>query len=177
MLDTPSACASCGAALRPGTLSCPACNQLVHAADLEAISRRAQELEAKGEIGASAEVWQSALRLLPAESNQATVVRNRIASLQSALRVSGASTHKPTWVKRLGPLGVAAGFLWKFKAIALVALSKAKFLIFGLAKLKTVFSMFVTMGVYWSLYGWKFAVGFVLGIYVHEMGHVWMLKH
>jgi Zn-dependent protease len=37
--------------------------------------------------------------------------------------------------------------------------------------------MFVTMGVYWSLYGWKFAVGFVLGIYVHEMGHVWMLKH
>jgi Zn-dependent protease len=32
------------------------------------------------------------------------------------------------------------------------------------------------MGVYWSLYSWKFAVGFVLGIYVHEMGHVWMLR-
>ena len=32
-------------------------------------------------------------------------------------------------------------------------------------------------GVYWALYGWKFAVGFVVvSIYIHEMGHVLKLR-
>ena len=30
--------------------------------------------------------------------------------------------------------------------------------------------------VYWSLFGWKFALGFVLSIYIHEMGHVIALR-
>jgi Zn-dependent protease len=35
--------------------------------------------------------------------------------------------------------------------------------------------MALSMGYYWTLFGWPFAIGFVLGIYVHEMGHVWAL--
>jgi Zn-dependent protease len=31
-------------------------------------------------------------------------------------------------------------------------------------------------GAYWSIWGWAFAAGFVLSIYVHEMGHVWALR-
>lgn len=46
----------------------------------------------------------------------------------------------------------------------------------GLVKVKTLLTMLASMGLYWSLYGWKFGVGFVLGIYVHEMGHVWALR-
>jgi Zn-dependent protease len=65
----------------------------------------------------------------------------------------------------------------KFKTAILLLLAKAKFLIFGLAKLQTLLSMLATLGVYWSLYGWRFAAGFVIGIYIHEMGHVWMLRH
>ena len=37
--------------------------------------------------------------------------------------------------------------------------------------------MLAFFGVYWSIYGWKFAAGFAIGIYIHEMGHVWMLRH
>jgi Zn-dependent protease len=84
---------------------------------------------------------------------------------------------KRSWLKRLGPLGVALAFLFKFKSLALLGLSKAKFLFLGLGKFQTLVSMFATMGLYWSLYSWKFAVGFVLGIYIHEMGHVWMLRN
>ena len=51
-------------------------------------------------------------------------------------------------------------------------LTKAKFLLFGLTKLPTLLSMLATMGIYFTAYGWKFAVGFVLSIYIHEMGHV-----
>lgn len=83
---------------------------------------------------------------------------------------------KSNRLKKLGPVGVALGVALKFKTITLLVLTKAKFLIFGLAKFKTLLSMLATMGVYWSLYSWKFALGFVLGIYVHEMGHVWMLR-
>ena len=58
-----------------------------------------------------------------------------------------------------------------------VLLPKLKIILLALAKYKTILSMFAMTGVYWSAYGWRFAVGFVLGIYIHEMGHVYMLKH
>jgi Zn-dependent protease len=32
--------------------------------------------------------------------------------------------------------------------------------------------MFAFFGVYWSLYGWGLALGLVISIYIHEMGHV-----
>jgi Zn-dependent protease len=44
-----------------------------------------------------------------------------------------------------------------------------------LGKFKTLLTMLASMGLYWNWFGWRFAVGFVLGIYVHEMGHVWAL--
>ncbi len=32
--------------------------------------------------------------------------------------------------------------------------------------------MFLSLGVYWAVFGWKFAAGLIASIYVHEMGHV-----
>ncbi len=83
----------------------------------------------------------------------------------------------PAWIKRLGPLGVVLTGAFKFKTAIVLVLTKAKFLFFGLAKLQTLLSMLATIGVYWTLYGWKFAAGLVIGIYIHEMGHVSMLRH
>lgn len=84
---------------------------------------------------------------------------------------------QPAWIKRLGPFGAVIATLLKFKTAALLLLTKAKFLLLGLGQLKTLLSMLAFFGVYWSLYGWRFAAGFVIGIYIHEMGHVWMLRH
>jgi len=36
--------------------------------------------------------------------------------------------------------------------------------------------MFAFFAVYWSTYGWPLALGIVLSIYIHEMGHVAMLR-
>jgi Zn-dependent protease len=33
------------------------------------------------------------------------------------------------------------------------------------------------IGVYWSIHGWPLAVGIAGSIYIHEMGHVSMLRH
>ena len=84
-----------------------------------------------------------------------------------------AQQHQPNATKkRLGIWGTIGAFLVKFKTFLLLGLTKGKLLLLGLTKMSTLFSMLLSMGVYWSLWGWKFAVGFVLSIYVHEMGHV-----
>ena len=53
---------------------------------------------------------------------------------------------------------------------------KMKVLLLGLGKASTVLSMLVSVWVYTQLWHWKFALGFVLSIYVHEMGHVIALR-
>jgi Zn-dependent protease len=72
-------------------------------------------------------------------------------------------------LKKLGglliPLAVLAG--------------KAKFLFLALIKVKavtTLGTMFVSIAAYAWAFGWPFAVGFVLLIFIHEMGHVIQLR-
>jgi Zn-dependent protease len=71
-----------------------------------------------------------------------------------------------TRVKRAtGPLAGAAALLAKFGAV-----------LFKLKALVVVGSMAVSVAAYATLWGWKFALGFVLLILVHEMGHVVVLR-
>jgi Zn-dependent protease len=79
-------------------------------------------------------------------------------------------------MKALGPLTPILLILWKFKVVILAVLSKGKLLLFGLSKISTFSTMLLSIGAYWTLFGWRFAVGLVLSIYVHEMGHVYALR-
>lgn len=49
-------------------------------------------------------------------------------------------------------------------------------LVVVLLKYKTVLSMLLSIGIYAQIFGWGFAAGFVLLIFVHEMGHVFAAK-
>ncbi len=147
-------------------LACPECNQLVHAAKLEELANAARACEAAGDTPSATNIWNHALEFLPPDSAQAAAIRQHLDRPLLPSSENPAPDAKPNWAKRLGPLGAALAFL----------LGKAKFLFFGLTKIKTLFTMFASIGVYWALYGWKFGLGFILGIYVHEMGHVWRLK-
>ena len=60
--------------------------------------------------------------------------------------------------------------LWGWIVAGLIALAKFKFLLLG--ALKTGLSMFVSIGIYALFFGWKYAAGIVVLIFVHEMGHV-----
>jgi Zn-dependent protease len=83
-----------------------------------------------------------------------------------------APPQQPPW-KRLGGALAGLGLLAaKFGA-------KLKALLFLLPKLKlftTSASMLVSIGAYSLIWGWKFAVGFVLLLLVHEYGHVLQLR-
>jgi len=72
--------------------------------------------------------------------------------------------------KRAGSLLLVIGaVLLKFGKIALLFLGKAKFLV-------TSGSMLVSVAAYSLIFGWTFALGFVLLLLVHEMGHVIQLR-
>jgi Zn-dependent protease len=72
-------------------------------------------------------------------------------------------------LKKLGGLLIPLVFL----------ATKAKGLLLALAKIKavtTLGTMFISIAAYALAFGWPFAVGFVLLILVHEMGHVIQLR-
>lgn len=83
-----------------------------------------------------------------------------------------AKPRQPLWRRSLG-LFAAIGFLvFKFGA-------KLKVLLLLLPKIKlftTSASMLVSIGAYSLIWGWKFALGFVLLLFAHEMGHVWQAR-
>jgi len=76
------------------------------------------------------------------------------------------------WRKLLAPLGALVLLLVKFGA-------KLKALLLLLPKIKvfsTSATMLVSIGAYSLIWGWRFALGFVLLLLVHEMGHVIQLR-
>ena len=172
-------CAACSAVLAAADLSCPACHQLVHSAELKRLSAAAADAQAQGDLATACDLYRQMLPLLPAESNQHATIAGRLSTAEAALAekaAAAAAEQDNPWRKRLLLLGPVGLFLWKFKFIVVFALTKAKLLLLGLTKLSTFGSMLAALGLYWTWWGWKFALGFVLSIYVHEMGHVAALR-
>ena len=116
--------------------------------------------------------------------------RKRIANLRAVLagpppappagktgdagRAGGASSARPGSAShrtRNTALGTAG-------AIALFLAGKLKFLglLAGVLKFKTLGTMLLSIGLYATEWGWPFAVGFVLLIFVHELGHWVVLR-
>jgi Zn-dependent protease len=78
--------------------------------------------------------------------------------------------EKPPLYKRFaGAIGAALLAIVKFGKIALLALPKLKLL-------TTSGSMLVSVAAYSLIWGWKFALGFVVLLFIHEMGHVIALR-
>ena len=164
------ACARCGTELAPGLRSCPACHTLVHGERLKALAAEAEAAQARGDGAAALEAWRAAHELLPRESRQHAVVGARIEALEQA---EAERAHAKGAPARPAADAHPIRHMWGWIAAGLFfLLTKGKLLLLGLTKAGTVFSMLAFLGVYWQLYGWQFALGLVLSIYVHEMGHV-----
>ncbi len=78
--------------------------------------------------------------------------------------------QKPSRLRRvLGPLAPIAILMAKFGKLLLILLKGGKFA-------ATMITMVISIGVYALFWGWPFAVGFVLLLFVHEMGHAIQLR-
>ena len=121
---------------------------------------QARQLTAMGRLEAARANWQRALGFLPPQSAQYQAVQREIDKLNARL------SPRAKWTKRLGPLGVLLAALAKFKTVLFALLIKGKFLI----------SILAFVGVYWSLFGWWFAVGLTGSVLLHEMGHYLLVR-
>ena len=173
----PIPCPDCGTEVASHFLICPGCHRLVHAESLKRLAAKATAEEAAGSFSEALASWRSALELLPPASRQHEAITKKVADL--GIRVDQSGGSKPVgksggWRGAGGAagLGTIGLMLWKFKFLAIVIATKGKLLLLGLTKASTLLSMFVTVGAYWSLWGWPFAVGLVVTTYIHEMGHV-----
>jgi len=75
-------------------------------------------------------------------------------------RLKAEDDKKARWTKRLGPFAPIALFLLKIKSF-----------LFVLLKLKFLLSFLAFFAIYWALFGWQFAAGFIACLFIHEMGH------
>ena len=189
-MHDPNACESCGTQLAPGLLACPGCHRLVHGDQLKDLAASANEAERQGDVRAALVNWREVLGLLPTGTRQYEQVEARISVLgrrAETAPILGPAVSDPApagvaedsgWSgKKAGVAGLGAIglFLLKFKFALIFLLTKVKFLALGLTKASTFLSMLAFFGVYWQLFGWQFGLGLVLSIYVHEMGHVYVL--
>lgn len=165
-------CGRCGTELAPNALACPACLSLVHTEKLKELAASAERATAAGELAEARGEWETALGLLPVGSQQHTAIRGRVADLTQRIEGTAGTPAKPAvegaWWRRGAAMAVTLGLL---------LIGKLKFLLLGLTKASTFLSMFAFFGVYWSMFGWPLALGLVVSIYIHEMGHVAMLRH
>ncbi len=159
-------CSECSTEMAPGLLSCPSCGRLVHANRLTELAAAASMAEKTGDLSGALAAWREAAMLLPMGSRQRAGAEEKIRVLSESVGSGKQPGAQPWWKKAstLGPVGVAMALL-----------GKAKFLLLGFSKLGTLLSFFVSLSVYWALWGWQFALGFLLSIYIHEMGHVYAL--
>jgi len=159
-----AACPACEAAIPESALSCPNCLRLVHAAELEDLAQHARAAWHAGNFAAERALWEQSLTRLPEDTVQHRSIQARIAAIdQQAASAQASSTGWKKASMGIGPL------------LALL-LTKGKFLLLGLTKMGTLLTMLASLGVYWSMYGWAFAVGLVVSIYIHEMGHVGAIR-
>jgi Zn-dependent protease len=146
---------------------------LLHAGELKRLAAAAEAAEQEERPGEALTAWRQALGLLPPESRQAVAVADRVAALSRRIDEDPAATADPEPGRRT--------FLGAWRsggagAVLLLLLSKGKLLLLGLTKLGTLASMLAFLGVYWAAFGWKLALGLVVSIYIHEMGHVAELR-
>lgn len=162
-------CAGCGSQLAAGLLGCPACGRLLHGDELRRLAAEAEAATESGDRARAVELWHRALALLPRGAAQRDAIGARIAALGplDGAAPGGTKPHPSQGAAKAWALGVAA---------LVFILTKAKLLVLGLTKMITLLSMLAFLGVYWSLFGWKFAAGIVVSIYIHEMGHVAALR-
>jgi Zn-dependent protease len=155
-------CSDCSVEIADDALTCPGCRRLTHAAELEDLAARARAVWRVGKFAEERALWAQSLALLPEDTVQYRSIAARIEEIDR--HTAGATGSGKSWWQEKAGMGLGP--------LLLLLLAKGKFLLLGLTKMGTLLTMLASLGVYWAMYGWAFALGLVVSIYIHEMGHV-----
>jgi hypothetical protein len=158
-------CGQCGTEVPASRLSCPVCHALIHASELKSLALAAETAAAAGDVSTEISSWRRALELLPAGSRQYEQISTKVADLSRRLDtapIDGKSEARGRSWKGGGILATLGLLAWKLKALFLLLLTKGKLLLLGFTNAGTLFSMALSFGLYWKVFGWAFAAGLIL---------------
>jgi Zn-dependent protease len=144
---TAAVCPRCGRPLQsPAELACANCGALIYGAQLDRLSAEARWKE-RFDAQAAIRLWEQCLQLLPPSSRQYAAIEQEIARLRE-LPTPVAPIQEPGAPPQIVSDSLQQGIV------------------------KTGVSMLISIVIYAYLWNWQTAVGFVLLIFIHEMGHV-----
>jgi Zn-dependent protease len=143
-------CPHCMAPLPPGALVCPTCNHLVFEARIKDLLENSQRLESLDPMYAAA-LLNQAMNLVPPGSQPHQMLAAKAAALSTGA-FGGTAPAAPRVLNYAPP--ETRNDSW------------------SIALLKTGGSMALSIAIYHYSYGWTFAIGFVVLILIHELGHV-----
>ncbi len=148
-------CRRCGTYIPTDYLACPNCGLFVHVEELDRLAQNALMLEQENPQAAIG-AWRDVLTLLPRDSQQYQAIRARIGLLSGdPAYLDIGQPEAVDYQRRVRPADTL-----------------------GKAVLKTGLSLFISLAVYTYLWkSWEFALGFLLLIFVHEMGHMFAIWH
>jgi Zn-dependent protease len=164
---TPAVCVRCGTSLAPGLLRCPSCRALVHADGLAKIAAEADRAAAESRLADATQHWHVALELLPPDAPQRAQIDAKLHALGERMERGEGGAAKPKGPSK----GVWAGIA----AAAIFLVTKGKLLLVALLNGGAILSMFAFLGIYWRAWGWVLALGMLVSIYLHELGHMFSL--
>jgi Zn-dependent protease len=162
-----TACPHCGASLQYGEFTCPTCGAPANLRQLDDLAAEALRLEPVNPP-AAAMVWRQTLALLPQGSPQYQQIEQRASALAAGWVPPGVAVQprvQPGWSPGMREVPHAAG-----SAPRAVRPPDPM----PVALLKTFGSMIVAAAVYYfyPFHDWTIAIGFVVLMLIHEMGHV-----
>lgn len=161
---TPAHCPRCNTSLAVGMLRCPSCRALVHADHLAELAAAADAAAAEGELARATELWHHALALLPPDAPQRAPIDGKLQQLGARMERGEGKGR----AKQGPPRG-----LWAAIGAGLIFLvTKGKALLLLLTQGGALLSIFAFLGIYWREWGWTLALGLLLSIYLHELGHM-----
>lgn len=164
---TPAVCVRCGTSLAPGLLRCPSCRVLVYADGLAKIAAEAEQAAAESRLADATHHWHVALELLPPDAPQRAQIDAKLHALGERMERGEGGATKPKGPSK----GVWAGLV----AALLFLATKGKLLLVALLNGGALLSMFAFLGIYWNVWGWVLALGLLVSIYLHELGHMFAL--
>lgn len=148
-------CPKCGAGLEESQSTCPMCGAVAHQPRVDEVVTEALRLEQVNPPAAVA-MWRQALNLLPPDSPPFQQIQQRVAALSAGWNPGRAEIPQPGAARAVRPPDPPA-----------------------VAAAKTAGSMLLSIFVYYFVLfrNWPIAIGFVVLMLIHEMGHVFATRY
>lgn len=124
----------------------------------------ADRMTSEGRLAEATELWHRTLALLPEDAAQRGPIDAKLHAIGERMERGEGRIEAPEAAPKGLWAGIGAGLIF--------LATKGKALLLALTQGGAILSIFAFLGIYWREWGWSFALGLLVSIYLHELGHM-----